>query len=80
MIFVHARNATVKTAEFLKELSKNKGDSQYFRVAFSPALNQAEKSIMRAHYTPLKQLFHEGFLVHHAGIVLTLTNPLLGFN
>ena len=67
MVFVHARNATVKTAEFIKEQSKNKGDTQYFRAPSSPALGIAEKSIMKCYYTPLKQLFHEGILVHHAG-------------
>ena len=69
MVFVHARNATVRTAEFIKEQSKNKGDTQYFRVASCPALGIAEKSIMKCHYTPLKQLFPEGILVHHAGII-----------
>ena len=78
-MFVHARNATVKTAEFIKEQSRNKGDTQYFRAPSSPALGIAEKSIMKCHYTPLKQLFHEGILVHHAGTNYSryyVVNPL----
>lgn len=67
MVFVHSRNATVKTAEFLKEESKNKGDTIHFRVEQSPVLGIAEKNIMKCQYSPLKSLFPEGISVHHAG-------------
>lgn len=45
MVFVHARNATVKTAMSLKDSSVAKGDSDLFSPEQSPALGQAEKQV-----------------------------------
>jgi len=45
MVFVHARNATVKTAMSLRELATNYGDLQLFQPEQTPRLGQAEKQV-----------------------------------
>ena len=45
MVFVHARNATVKTAMSLRDLATNYGDLSYFQPEQSPRLGQAEKQV-----------------------------------
>ena len=45
MVFVHARNATVKTAMSLRDLATNYGDLTYFQPEQSPRLGQAEKQV-----------------------------------
>ena len=44
-MFVHARNATVKTAMSLRDLATNYGDLSYFQPEQSPRLGQAEKQV-----------------------------------
>ena len=46
MVFVHARNATVKTAQTLRDIAKSEGDSLMFRAAQSPAYGSAEKQVI----------------------------------
>ena len=50
MVFVHARNATVKTAMSLRELATNYGDLSYFQPEQSPRLGQAEKQVCLISY------------------------------
>ena len=50
MVFVHARNATVKTAMSLRELASNYGDLSYFQPEQSPRLGQAEKQVCLISY------------------------------
>ena len=45
MVFVHAQNATVKTATSLRDLATNYGDLNYFQPEQSPRLGQAEKQV-----------------------------------
>ena len=45
MVFVHARNATVKTAMSLKDSAVAKGHSDIFAPEQSSALGQAEKQV-----------------------------------
>lgn len=47
MVFVHARNATVKTANSLKDMAVSKGDSELFAPEQSPSLGQAEKQVIK---------------------------------
>lgn len=67
MVFVHARNATVRTANVLKELAlKNDmlkyflsdGQSKYMNKAFAKSRNKH-----------LGELFNSGLSVHHAGLL-----------
>ena len=50
MVFVHARNATVKTAMSLRDLATNYGDLSYFQPEQSPRLGQAEKQVRLTFY------------------------------
>lgn len=45
MVFVHARNATVKTAMALREIANNSGDSKLFRADQDPQYGAAEKQV-----------------------------------
>lgn len=45
MVFVHARNATVKTALTLREMANNQGDATLFRAEPSPEYGAAEKQV-----------------------------------
>ena len=45
MVFVHARNATVKTAMTLREMAANQGDAALFHAPQSPEFGQAEKQV-----------------------------------
>uniref|UniRef100_A0A4W6EQU9 Activating signal cointegrator 1 complex subunit 3 n=1 Tax=Lates calcarifer TaxID=8187 RepID=A0A4W6EQU9_LATCA len=58
MVFVHARNATVRTAMGLIEMAKNLGDICFFQPDQGPDYGQCEK-----------QMFPEGFGIHHAGML-----------
>lgn len=45
MVFVHARNATVKTAMGLIEMAKNQGETRIFQPDQSPDYGQCEKQV-----------------------------------
>lgn len=72
MVFVHARNATVRTAQSLKELASKsdmlkhflaEGQAKYMNKAFASSRNKY-----------LGELFNSGFSVHHAGLTRTDRN------
>lgn len=69
MVFVHARNATVKTALTLREMAANQGDSALFRAPQGPEYGQAEKQVMKSRNKQLRELFPDGFSIHHAGML-----------
>jgi activating signal cointegrator complex subunit 3 len=69
MVFVHARNATVKTATSLKDMAVSKGEGHLIEPEQSPELGAAEKQVNSSTYKPLKELFTHGFGVHHAGML-----------
>lgn len=46
MVFVHARNATVKTATALRDLASSRGDLSHFLPEQSAQLGLAEKQVM----------------------------------
>ena len=45
MVFVHARNETVRTAFALSELARNKGDSALFTPEQNPSYGEAQKAV-----------------------------------
>lgn len=45
MVFVHARNATVRTAQSLIEMAKNHGESTFFLPEQGPDYGQCEKQV-----------------------------------
>ncbi|XP_045068949.1 activating signal cointegrator 1 complex subunit 3 [Coregonus clupeaformis] len=69
MVFVHARNATVRTAMGLIEMAKNRGESSFFQPDHGPDYGQCEKSIQRSRNKQMKEMFPDGFGIHHAGML-----------
>lgn len=45
MVFVHARNATVRTAMTLIEMAKNRGESSFFQAEQGPDYGNCEKQV-----------------------------------
>lgn len=52
MVFVHARNATVKTALTLREMAANQGDAAAFHAQQSPEYGAAEKQVQFDNFSP----------------------------
>ncbi|XP_061571388.1 activating signal cointegrator 1 complex subunit 3 isoform X2 [Cololabis saira] len=69
MVFVHARNATVRTAMGLIELAKNHGETCFFQPDQGPDYGQCEKQIQRSRNKQMREIFPEGFGIHHAGML-----------
>jgi activating signal cointegrator complex subunit 3 len=73
MVFVHARNATVKTCENLIEQASKMGHSEVFKVKVrgesSGEYGKALKSLQVSRNKKLAELFEKGFCCHHAGLL-----------
>lgn len=69
MVFVHARNATARTAMVLREMASQRGQLKIFQTQDQPQYGLAYKSISRSHNKQLVELFSSGFAVHHAGML-----------
>ncbi|KAM7382305.1 hypothetical protein PAMP_002043 [Pampus punctatissimus] len=69
MVFVHARNATVRTAMGLIEMAKNHGETCFFQPDQGPDYGQCEKQIQHSRNKQMKEMFPEGFGIHHAGML-----------
>ncbi|XP_075962995.1 activating signal cointegrator 1 complex subunit 3 isoform X6 [Anarhichas minor] len=69
MVFVHARNATVRTGMALIEMAKNHGETCFFQPDQGPDYGQCEKQIQRSRNKQMKEMFPEGFGIHHAGML-----------
>ena len=61
MVFVHARNATIKTALKLREMAKNLGDIELFRAESSKSLGDAQRQMQSVFL--MKNILHF-FKVH----------------
>ncbi len=69
MVFVHARNATVRTGMFFRELAQNKGQSALFEPEDSSNLGSAKSAVSKSRNRQLVELFSAGFGFHHAGML-----------
>uniref|UniRef100_A0A8B9HIB9 Activating signal cointegrator 1 complex subunit 3 n=1 Tax=Astyanax mexicanus TaxID=7994 RepID=A0A8B9HIB9_ASTMX len=69
MVFVHARNSTVRTAMSLIEMAKNRGESSFFQVDQGPDYGHCEKQVQRSRNKQLREMFPDGFGIHHAGML-----------
>ncbi|XP_076445059.1 activating signal cointegrator 1 complex subunit 3-like isoform X3 [Babylonia areolata] len=69
MVFVHARNETVRTAMLFRDFAKNNGHVGFFAPEQGPRYGEAEKNVMRSRNKQLKELFSDGFAMHHAGML-----------
>uniref|UniRef100_A0A8B9PMV7 Activating signal cointegrator 1 complex subunit 3 n=1 Tax=Apteryx owenii TaxID=8824 RepID=A0A8B9PMV7_APTOW len=65
MVFVHARNATVRTAMGLREKAKNNGHICHFL----PSQGSDYGQVQRSRNKQLRELFPDGFSIHHAGML-----------
>lgn len=69
MVFVHARNATTRTAMTLREMAQQKGHTQIFSCEKSLEFANALKSMSKSRNKQLNELFKDGFGFHHAGML-----------
>ncbi|NXH27549.1 ASCC3 protein, partial [Myiagra hebetior] len=69
MVFVHARNATVRTAMALREKAKNNGHICHFLSPQGSEYGQAGKQVQKSRNKQLRELFPDGFSIHHAGML-----------
>ncbi|XP_071491238.1 activating signal cointegrator 1 complex subunit 3-like [Diadema antillarum] len=69
MVFVHARNATVQTALYLQKTAKEEGDASLFHATQSSDYGSALKQIAKSRNKQLREVFPDGFGIHHAGML-----------
>jgi len=69
MVFVHARNATVKTGLLFKEMAQNKGHDGLFQPDESSSLVVARNAVSKSRNKQLVELFGMGIGFHHAGML-----------
>lgn len=67
MVFVHARNATVRTANVLKELALKHETIKYFLS--DGQAKHVNKAFAKSRNKYLGELFNSGLSVHHAGLL-----------
>ncbi len=69
LVFVHARNATIKTATKLRDAAKSQGDIMHFYPEQTKAFGETQKTMERSKNKQLRDIFNDGFAVHHAGML-----------
>ena len=69
MVFVHARNATMRTANVIKELALKNQTHKLFLSEESTRL--AQRAFQRSPNKYLNELIEHGLSVHHAGMLRT---------
>lgn len=69
MVFVHARNATSRTALFLRQTAEQRGHTQLFAPREGQDFQQAIKAFGKSRNKQLNELFQSGFSTHHAGMM-----------
>nr|XP_018669768.1 activating signal cointegrator 1 complex subunit 3 [Ciona intestinalis] len=69
LVFVHARNATVRTAQAILELARENNETSLFDCRQMDGFSQAEKQVQRSRNKEVRELFNWGLGVHHAGML-----------
>lgn len=70
MVFVHARNATVRTATTLRELAQQNNTSAFFLPnEATNSYSLAQRAIQKSRNKQLVELFACGLGIHHAGML-----------
>eukprot|EP00049_Salpingoeca_infusionum_P026339 m.25168 g.25168 ORF g.25168 m.25168 type:complete len:2051 (-) comp8684_c0_seq1:141-6293(-) len=79
MVFVHSRKGTVTTAKRLMEIAQREGTAGEFDCSDQESYASASKSIRASRNNQLKELFHKGFAIHHAGMLRSDRNMVEKF-
>ncbi|KAJ1749940.1 activating signal cointegrator 1 complex subunit 3 [Coemansia sp. RSA 1821] len=70
MVFVHARKDTVKTAQALRELAQMDGAlDQFISLEDTKKHSQLVHRVSKSRNNELKDLYADGFSIHHAGML-----------
>lgn len=69
MVFVHARNMTVHTANVLKEKALGMDHINYFSPPKGIQASNAQRQFAKSSNKILGELLNYGFAVHHAGLL-----------
>lgn len=67
MVFVHARNATVRMANVLKDLALKHDTLKYFKSDLQA--KHMNKAFVKSPNKSLGELFNSGLSIHHAGLL-----------
>lgn len=81
MVFVHSRKDTVKTARLFHQLALDEMCAELFDNTGHPRYDQACREMERSKGRELRELFKNGFGVHHAGMLRSdrnLTERMFG--
>ena len=69
MVFVHARNATTKTAMRLRDFAVREHTLKLFKCDEHPEYASQNKAMQKSPNSQLKEVFRDGFGTHHAGML-----------
>ena len=76
MVFVHARKETVKAAQALREAALAEGTLDEFSCQDHPSFSLFRRDIGGSRNKEMKQLFDDGFGIHHAGMLRSDRNMM----
>lgn len=76
MVFVHARKETVKSALALKEAATLDDSLEQFSCMDHPQFQFFKREISGSRNREMKQLFDDGFGIHHAGMLRSDRNMM----
>lgn len=76
MVFVHARKETVKSALALREAALAEGVLEQFSCEDHPHWSKFRSDIAQSRNKEMKQLFDNGFGIHHAGMLRSDRNMM----
>lgn len=76
MVFVHARKETVKSALALREDAMKDGMLDDFSTQDHPLFRVFERDIGTSRNKEMKELFKDGFGIHHAGMLRSDRNMM----
>lgn len=76
MVFVHSRKETVKAAQALKDSATIDGTLEDYSCEEHPQWPLFRRNIGESRNKEMKQLFDQGFGIHHAGMLRSDRNMM----
>lgn len=76
MVFVHARKETVKSAQAIREAALADGTLDDFSTQEHPTFSLFRRDIGTSRNKEMKELFNDGFGIHHAGMLRSDRNMM----